>query len=166
MPTYDDAYLQETLRVAFEDPLIYKLPKGIIRYDYAHTHGWRVKVTRDGVPFSQIFYDGQCESFEDGLRKAIVHRHEILASFPVTIKHVHARSIAPEPEKRIELKTGKGKKQPYIYWEAKWYDTNHNVKHKCFSVQRYGHEEAKALALAAAHSNHNNKPRTYAKYIK
>ena len=159
MATYDDAYLQETLRVAFEDPLIYKLPKGIVRFDYAHTHGWWVRVKRDGAPFRKIFSDGQCESFDDGLRKAIIHRHDILASFPVTIKHVHFRAIAPDPENRIELKSEKGKNQPYVFWEAKWYDENHNVKNKCFSVQKYGHDEAKALALAAARSNHNNKPK-------
>jgi predicted HNH restriction endonuclease len=159
MPDYDDAYLQETLRVAFEDPLLYKLPKGIIRYDYAHTHGWWVRVTRDGARFRKIFSDGQCESFDDGLRKAILYRHEILASFPVTIRHVHARAIAPEPEKRIELKTEKGKQQPYVFWEAKWYDANHNVKKKCFSVKKYGHEEARLLALAAARSNHNKTPK-------
>lgn len=159
MPTYDDAFLQETLRVAFEDPLIYKLPKGITRYDYAHTHGWWVRVTRDGAHFRKIFSDGQSDSFEDGLRKAILYRHEILTSFPVTIRHVHSRSIAAEPENRIELKTGKGTLQPYVFWEAKWYDKSHNVKKKCFSVQKYGHEEARRLALAAAKSNHNKKPK-------
>lgn len=159
MAEYDDAYLQETMRVAFEDPLVYKLPKGIIRYDYAHTHGWWVRVTRDGAHFRKIFSDGQCESFDDGLRKAIRYRHEILASFPVTIRHVHARSIAPEPENRIELKTEKGKQQPYVFWEAKWYDGDHNIKRKCFSVQKYGHEEARLLALTAARSNHNKKPK-------
>lgn len=159
MPTYDDAYLQETMRIAFEDPLIYKLPKGIIRYDYAHTHGWWARVTRDGAHFRKIFSDGQCNSFEDGLRKAILYRHEILSSFPVTIRHVHARAISPEPENRIELKTEKGKLQPYVFWEAKWYDDNHNVKKKCFSVQKFGHEEARLLALAVARSKHNKKPK-------
>ncbi|MHB1233447.1 MAG: HNH endonuclease [Burkholderiales bacterium] len=159
MATYDDAYLQETLRKAFEDPLLYKLPQGIIRYDYAHTHGWWVRVTRDGARFRKIFSDGQFESLDDGLRQAILHRHKILSSFPVTIKHIHARAIPPEPEKRIELKTDKGKNQPYVFWEAKWYDENHNVKKKCFSVQKYGHEEARALALAVAKSNHNKKPK-------
>lgn len=159
MTIYDDAYLQETMRVAFEDPLIYKLPKGIVRFDYAHTHGWWVRVTRDGARFRKIFSDGQCESFDDGLRKAILHRHNILASFPVTIKHIHARAIAPEPENRINLCTEDGRNHPYVFWEAKWYDENHNVKRKCFSVQKYGHEEAKILALAAARSNHNKKPK-------
>lgn len=159
MAAYDDVYLTETLRKVFEDPLLYKLPKGIIRYDYAHTHGWWVRVTRDGARFRKIFSDGQFASLDEGLHQAILHRHKILASFPVTIKHIHARAIPPEPEKRIELKTEKGKKQPYVFWEAKWYDENHNVKKKCFSVQKYGHEEARVLALAAARTKHNKKPK-------
>lgn len=159
MTAYDAAYLEETLRIAFEDPLVYKLPKGILRYDYAHTHGWWVRVTRDGAKFRKLFSDGQCDSFDEGLRKAIRYRHEILASFPVTIKHIHARALAAEPESRVELKTEKGKLQPYVFWEAKWYNEHHNVKKKCFSVQKYGNEEAKAMALTAAKRNHNKIPK-------
>lgn len=59
MTAYDDVYLQEILRIAFENPLVYKLPKGVIRYDYAHTHGWWVRVTRDGARFRKLFSDGQ-----------------------------------------------------------------------------------------------------------
>lgn len=159
-PYYDDEYLRETLRIAFENPLYYKLPKGIMRYDYANTHGWWVRVTRDGAHFRKIFSDGLHESIQDGLQKAILYRHEILAAFPVTIKHIHARTLAPEPENRIQLKTGKGGNKPYVFWEVKWYDADHNVKSKCFSVTKYGgYEEAKALALAAARSNHNKKPK-------
>lgn len=46
-----------------------------------------------------------------------------------------------------------------MFWEAKWYDENHNVKKKCFSTLKYGHSEARVLALTAARSNHNKKPK-------
>lgn len=162
MTVHSAAYLKDTLRIAFEDPLWYKIPKGIMRYDYAHTHGWWVRVTRDGATFRKFFSDGQCDSFEDGLRKAILYRHEILTLFPVTAIPVNHKTMAPEPENRIELKTEKGKQQPYVYWEARWYDEKFNIKRKCFSILKYGDSKAKSLALDAAQSNHNKtkKPKT------
>lgn len=159
MRTYDEAHLKETLRVALEDPMVYKVPKGITRYDYAQTHGWWVRVRRDGAYFRKIFSDSLCDSPEDGLRKAILYRHELLASFPVTIRHVHSRTLLQKPEDRIELKVEKGKNSPYVFWEAKWYDENHKVNKQCFSVQKYGQDEARLLALAAARSRHNKKPK-------
>ncbi len=99
MTIYNDAYLQETLRVVFEDPLIYKLPKGIVRFDYAPTHGWWVRVTRDGARFRKIFSDGQCESFDDGLRKQfctgrISLRHsQSLLSTPMPVQLHLSRKI-------------------------------------------------------------------------
>jgi hypothetical protein len=164
MTIYDESHLQETLRRALEDPLLFKLPKGVIRYDYANTHGWWSRVTRDGVQFSQFFSDGKQESFSEGLKKAIIHRHQVLAAFPVTIKVAHARNLQPEPEKRIQFLTerGRGNKAPYVCWEAKWYDKDHKIVTRSFSVKKYGHDGAKEMALAAAKANHNRKPKIYA----
>lgn len=162
MTTHNTTHLEETLRIAFEDPLFYKLPKGIVRFDYAHTHGWWVRVTRDGASFRKIFSDGQCESFEDGLRKAILYRHEVLTLFPVTAIPINHKTMPTEAENRIDLKTEKGKQQPYVYWEARWYDKDFNIKRKCFSVLKYGNDKARELALNAAKNNHNKteKPKT------
>ncbi len=164
MTMYDESYLKETLRRALEDPLLFKLPQGIIRYDYAKTHGWWSRVTRDGVQFSQFFSDGKQASFVEGLKNAIIHRHQVLAAFPVTIKVAHARNLQPEPEKRIQFLTerGRGNKAPYVCWEAKWYDKDHKVVTRSFSVKKYGHEGAKEMALAAAKAHHNKKPKIYA----
>ncbi|MDD5275145.1 MAG: HNH endonuclease [Methylovulum sp.] len=159
MIEYDDAFLQKTLQTTFESPEHYKIPKGIIRYDYADSHGWWVRVTRDKAMFRTIFFDSLHGGIENGLKKAILYRHELLSSFPITIKRIHARVIAREPENRIRLTTGKGKLQPYVAWEATWYDENHKVKAKRFSVNKFGHEEAKALALEAARANHNKEPK-------
>lgn len=163
MTAYDESYLRETLRRAFEDPLLFKLPRGIIRYDYGNTHGWWARVTRDGVPFSQFFSDSKQASLAEGLRNAIVQRHQVLAAFPVTMKVTHARNLQPEPENRIQLITepARGSKSPYVYWEAKWYDKNHKIVNRSFSVKKHGYEGAKDLALATARSSHNKKPKIY-----
>jgi predicted HNH restriction endonuclease len=158
-PDYDDNFLQETLARAFGEEEYYCAPKGIIRFDYGNTHGWWVRVRRDNTPFRQLFSDSQHGSIAGSLRNAILYRHKLLSSFPMTIKLVHARSLPLEPEKRVFRIEEKGKNQPYIAWEAKWYDENHAIKHAHFSVKKFGEEEAKALALAAARKNHNRQPK-------
>jgi predicted HNH restriction endonuclease len=156
---YDDQFLEETLRRAFSDDQYYCVPRGIMRFDYGKAHGWWVRVTRDGAQFKQLFSDGPHGSIEGALRAAISFRHELLASFPVTLKQVHARSLPPEPENRIVRVEEKGKKQPYIAWKARWYDENHAVKNQSFSVKKFGEEGARALALAVARKNHNKVPK-------
>lgn len=161
MFAYNDEYLERTLRMAFESPDHYKLPRGVIRYDYAHTHGWRARLTRDRAKFEQMYYDGQSGSIESGLRKAIQYRHEILSSFPITITKTFSRTLSPDPEQRIRLGTEKGRHQPYVSWTAKWYDEQYNIKKKQFSVQKFGNEGARALALKATTENHNSVPRVF-----
>lgn len=158
-PDYDDNFLQETLARAFREEEYYCVPKGIIRFDYGNTHGWWVRVKRDNTPFQQLFSDNLHGSIADSLRNAILYRHKLLSSFPMTIKVAHSRSLPLEPDKRIFRIEEKGVKQPYIAWEAKWYDEKHVIKHAHFSVRKYGEEEAKALALAAAQKNHNRRPK-------
>lgn len=156
---YDDKFLQETLRSAFESDEYYNVPQGIIRFDYGKDHGWWVRVSRDRVMFRELFSDGKHVSIQEALRQAILRRHEILSNFPVTIKKPSPRSLPLEPEKRIHRYEEKGKLRPYIHWRARWYDKDHKVVMKNFPVYTYGEEEAKALALDAARKNHNKKPK-------
>ena len=157
--TYDDNFLKETLRHAFKDEQHYCVPKGIIRFDYGNDHGWWVRVTRDKAQFKQLFSDGKYGSIAESFRRAILYRHEILSAFPITTKYIYSRSLPTNPEERIKRIEEKGNKQPYISWKARWYDENHKVKVKCFSVKKYGEDEARLLALAATTKNHNKKPK-------
>lgn len=156
---YDEKFLEETLRYAFKDEEFYNVPKGIIRFDYSKDHGWWVRVSRDRAQFKKFFSDGKQGSIAEALKQAIIYRHEILSSFPITIKKISNRGIPLEPEKRIKRCVEKGKLQPYIYWQARWYDKNHKINFKPFSVRKFGEETAKALALATARERHNKKPK-------
>lgn len=156
---YDDEYLKETLTRAFESEEYFNVPKGIVRYDYDAVHGWWVRVTRDGAQFKLFFNDHKYSSSQESLRAAILYRHEILSSFPVTIKHVAGRTLPLEPEKRINRVEQKRRKVLYIAWRARWYDKDHKVQTKNFSVREYGEETAKRLALEMARKNHNKKPK-------
>lgn len=154
---YDDEYLKEVLRIVFEDPLLYKVPKGVIRYDYVNTHGWWVRVMREGVRFRTFFSDSVHGSIQEALRKAILYRHEILAAFTEPRKTIHKRSLSLEPESRVGIKIETRNDKKYYSWEARWYDENFNIKSTSFSIKRYGDEAAKALAIAEARKNHNGK---------
>ncbi len=156
---YDGKFLQETLRHAFEDIEYFNVPQGIIRFDYGKDHGWWVRVSRDRVMFRELFSDGKHGSIQEALRQAILRRHEILATFPVTIKKISNRGLPIEPEKRVHRYVEKGKLRPYIHWRARWYDKDHKIVMKNFPVYTYGEEEAKAMAIEAARVNHNKKPK-------
>ncbi len=158
---YDEAHLERTLRTAFEDPEVYKIPKGIIRHDYDHTHAWRANIARDTAKFVEYFYDGDSGSIENGLRRAILYRHEILSSFAVTLTYDFKRGLKADPEKRIKRVVEPGSLNPYVHWRATWHDTNYNRKNASFSVVKFGEEEARRLALEAATLNHNPVPKQY-----
>jgi len=154
---YDDQYLEETLKRTFEDPVFYNVPKGIRRHDYKATHGWFLRMFRNKKPYREVFSDGVWGSIQDSLEAAIIRRHEILSTTPVTIKKISNRGLPLEPEKRIKRYEMPGKRRPYIYWKARWYDKDHKVQTEQFAVYTLGEEQAHALALEAATKRHNRK---------
>ena len=157
---YDDAFLKETLRRALEDMEYFHMPKGVKRYDYGSQHGWWVRIRRDKVPFRHLSKDSDHGSSQESLKQALIHRHNILKSFPVTIKQIHSRSLPIEPENRIKRHEEEGKLRPYIYWRARWYNKDHKIESEIFSITKYGgEEEAKSLALEATRTRHNQKPK-------
>ncbi|MBE0549459.1 MAG: HNH endonuclease [Rubrivivax sp.] len=156
---YDEAELDRTLRRAFEDPAIFQLPLGVFRHDYDSTHAWRVNITRDRAKFLEYFYDDVSGSIENGLRMAILYRHEVISSFPMTVSFEFKRAMAQEPELRIERKIDLDTK--YEYWRAAWHDANYKRKTRSFSVRKFGEAGARELALEAATRNHNPVPKTY-----
>lgn len=158
---YDEAHLEHTLRTAFEDPEFYKVPKGIIRHDYEHTHAWRASIARDTAKFVEYFYDGESGSIENGLRRAILYRHEILSAFPVTLTVDFKRALNADPEKRIKRVSEPGNLQPYVHWRATWHDADYKRKTASFSVVKFGDAEARRMALHAATVNHNPVPKQY-----
>jgi predicted HNH restriction endonuclease len=156
---HDEAELERTLRYAFEDPAVFRLPLGVFRHDYDSTHAWRVHITRDRTKFLEYFYDEVAGSIENGLRMAILYRHEVVSSFPMTVAIDFKRAISQDPERRIDRKIDLDTK--YEYWRATWHDGEYKRKTKSFSVKKFGEEGARALALEATTRNHNPVPKAY-----
>jgi predicted HNH restriction endonuclease len=153
--------LNRVLEIAFENPQLYKIPKGIIRFDHGTAHAWRVSIARDKARFIEYFFDGSSGSIENGLRRAILYRQEILDTFPITLSITNRKNIDPNPENRIKRCIDPGRVNPYVYWQAIWYDESHAVKTKNFSVNKFGETEAKKMALEIATKNHNSTPKKH-----
>ena len=166
MTEYDDSYLEKTLETALADPENYHVPMGITRYDYAKMHGWWVRVYRDRVQFQELFYDSHYPSISEGLRAAILFRHEILTTIPLEKKVAgrHFKTLSPNPEERITQRVEKGKKQPYICWIARYYDEDHKLRTKRFSVGTYGEDGARKKALDFTRKHHNTEPKPESQY--
>lgn len=161
MTDFDDSFLEETISAALGDEENYHVPMGIARYDYANSHGWWVRIRREEAPFQKMFWDSHYPSIAEALKAAIKYRHEIISSFPLekTMKGRNFKTLSGNPEERIYRRTDKGRKRPYEYWQANWYDENHVHKKKNFSVGTHGEEVARELALEYSIKNHNPKPK-------
>lgn len=151
--------LDQDLEIAFGDPQCYKIPSGIIRYDYSRSHYWWLRIRRDGARFEERYFDGASGGIENGLKMAIKFRNELLANFPITLPTKKVRQLQNSHEKRVKRTKDVDGDKIYYYWQAKWYDDDFNVIEKNFSVIRYGDDKAKVLALDEAKVNHNYKTR-------
>lgn len=63
--------------------------KGVIRIDSDSTHGWQVRVYRDGKTYSKLFSDRKCGGREDAFEAAKAYRHTLeaeVAELPAVAK--------------------------------------------------------------------------------
>lgn len=149
--------LAACLAKAFEDDAYYHVPSAITRYDYDTTHGWWLRINRNGEPYQELFYDSVHNGPEDALKIAILRRHEVIEAFPVNLKKVNGRALPDDPKKRIDRIEVPGKMNTYIAWKARFYNEEGKARHKSFSVRKFGEEEARLLALNFAKKHSDRK---------
>lgn len=58
--------------------------KGISRIDFQHTHGWFVRVYREGVTHSKLFSDKKYGGKTQALKRAQAYRHLLEIQMPRT----------------------------------------------------------------------------------
>jgi hypothetical protein len=132
---------------------------GISRIDdeKSRSHAWRVSLRRRGERHIKNFPDKKCGSRERALEKAKHYRDRIVAENPpITRKEVCSIRRSNNTvgitgvctyAKRYQLSTG-GIKENW-YWEASWPTEQGKSSRAIFSVNTYGPDLARQMAINA-----------------
>ena len=133
------------------------MPKGITRIEnYKNrANGWQVRLQRRGVKFSRFYKDSDYKSKDTALKSARRFYNQLCKEHPKLTPQEHAERETVRTGKIIGvrrlLKIDKRWSEEHIYevWEAKWSHKKYQRRVKTFSIERYGEEEAKRLAIEA-----------------
>jgi 5-methylcytosine-specific restriction endonuclease McrA len=124
--------------------------RGISRMNYATSNnGWSVRYTREGVTFNKLFSDNVYGSPEESRAAAEAYYDELRTVFPPPTYEEFLSTNTPQSGYHgVGRVTKERKGQSYDSWQAKWY-LNGKTHTRYFSINKYGDEEAKRLAIEA-----------------
>jgi len=105
------------------------------------THGWQVRIRRQGEQHTKFFSDERCGGREQALQKAIAYRDELLAELPEPADSVLESAKARSKTGVIGLNfcnkdDGSGKRKPYI--QLSWLTPSGQRKSASYSVDKWG----------------------------
>lgn len=111
---------------------------------------FRIIITRNKRRLQEYFYFGVGRTEADALAKAVRRWKELRASLPVV-----TRSAFAQIERRksrtgivgVRRITSEVKGHPYDFWVAVFSDRRGNRRTRSFSINKYGEDKAKALAV-------------------
>ena len=132
---------------------------GISRFDddIRNTHGWRVSLRRYGKVLVENFPDKKCGGRDRALQLARQCRDELLGKYPpitrrevCLIKRSNNKSgISGVCTYAKTYKLKDGSVRETRYWEASWPGGNGKNISVNFSVNKYGEELARSMAIRA-----------------
>lgn len=129
------------------------MPKGITRIENykRRADGWWVRLQSRGKRFSKFFKDSDYASKDAALAAAQRHYRRLARENPKMSRQENAeRQTARTGDiigVRRLLKPRFG--QLYEVWEARWSPKKYQRRVKTFSIEKFGEEEAKRLAIEA-----------------
>ena len=101
------------------------------------THGWQVRVRRDGERLSKFFADSKYESREAAVEAAIAYRDKLMASIPEgPTKPRKAWSNTGVVGLSVREKTDGGRSKLYV--QLNWVNAEGKRKAGSFSVEKWG----------------------------
>jgi hypothetical protein len=129
------------------------MPKGITRFENYKNNadGWWVRLRRQGETLSKFFKDSDYPSKAAALKAAREHYRQLVKENPKTSRREFAeRKTARSSEivgvqRVVSIRFG----HEYEHWKARWSPKKGVRRVKTFSVDFYGEEEAKRLAIEA-----------------
>ena len=135
---------------------------GISRIDdnIHHSHAWRVSLRRRGKAHVKNFPDKKHGGIREALKAAGAYRDQLLKKHPPTTRKEFSSARRRNNRsgitgvyryaKKYRLKDGREKET--WYWEAHWPTTTGQSESVNFSVNRYGEDLARRLAIRARES--------------
>lgn len=128
----------------------------IQRIDKRHI-GWKVAFRRKSREWHKYFSDAAYGGKRQALSAAKLWRNEWFAKLSGIDYKVWRRELVPPSNttgivgvhRGVMRKMSGGKVVDWVNWQAYWRDADGRRKTKSFSVNKYGEEEAKALAKRA-----------------
>ena len=132
---------------------------GISRIDseVSRSHAWRVSLQRQGKMHVKNFPDKKYTSKRCALTLAKQFRDNILVTYPPTSRQQFCTTIRKNNKTGISgvcnytksYQLNDGSVKEYHYWAANWPDENHRSISQVFSVNTYGNDIARRLAIRA-----------------
>jgi hypothetical protein len=125
---------------------------GISRIDQPekYNHGYYVRVRRNGKTEAKFFADKGHGGKRAALRAAKEYETELISRAESKIKKKEAKSERNTSGKVGVSRTESGSRgYMYSYWQAAWVGPDGKRKSVKFSINKYGEEKAKRMALKA-----------------
>jgi AP2 domain len=113
---------------------------------------YRIVISRNRKKLQEYFYFGDKTTEADARAKAVRRWKEIRDSLPVITRAAFAQIERRKSRSGIvgvRRITSEVKGHPYDFWIAVFSDRRRNKKMRSFSVNKYGEDKAKELALKA-----------------
>jgi hypothetical protein len=125
--------------------------------DRNHTHAWRVSLRRRGKRLVKNFPDKKHGSKRDALKAAQKHRDTLLEQHPpltrkefASIRRSHNKSgITGVYRYAKKYRLADGREKETWYWEAHWPTDTGQYQSVSYSVNDYGEDFARRLAVRA-----------------
>lgn len=136
-----------------------KVMYGISRIDddAYQSHAWRVSLSRRGRRYTKNFTDKKCGGKGKALACARRYRDELIQAVPPLSRQEFCTILRSNNKSGISgvckygkpftLKDGTVKRN--WYWEASWPEESGYQAHVVFSVNHYGDDKARELAIEA-----------------
>ena len=122
--------------------------KYVSRIDSGNTHGWYVRVHRQGVKYEKLFSDLKNGGKDLALIKALVFAEQSVEK----MNRENPKKIIP----RIYRLKKESRGYMYEFYEVAWTPEPYKRKKKAFSINRLGEEKAKQKAESWANAISRN----------
>ena len=131
--------------------------KGISRIDSKSTHGWYVRIYRNGKTHSKLYSDKKYNGKERALKFAKKARQLALETFENVPKNPIRRIVLSDKRNKSGVvgvnKTSKKLKSGVdaFYYQVTWSPKPGQIRNKQWSVNKYGDKKAFSLAKKFRH---------------